>query len=64
MSKLNVAIAEDNREMMQYIDEGLKRKEFQVVGKVSDGKTLYRIVKEHRPDVVVLDVMLPEMDGL
>ena len=64
MSKLNVAIAEDNREMMQYIDEGLKRKEFQVVGKVSDGKTLYRIVKEQRPDVVVLDLMLPEMDGL
>ena len=64
MSKLNVAIAEDNKELMQYIDEGLKRKEFQIVGKVSDGKTLYRIVKEQRPDVVVLDLMLPEMDGL
>lgn len=64
MSKLNVAIAEDNKEMMQFIDDGLKRKDFQVVGKVSDGKTLYRIVKEQRPDVVVLDLMLPEMDGL
>ncbi|MBP3701166.1 MAG: sporulation transcription factor Spo0A [Lachnospiraceae bacterium] len=64
MSKLNVAIAEDNAEMMQYIDEGLGKDEFQVVGKVTDGKSLYRIVKEQSPDVVVLDLILPQLDGL
>lgn len=64
MSKLNVAIAEDNQEMMQYIDEGLGREGFQVVGKVNDGKTLCRMVKEQHPDVVVLDLMLPQLDGL
>ncbi len=64
MSKLNVAIAEDNAEMMQYIDEGLGKDEFQVIGKVSDGKALYRIVKEKCPDVVVLDLILPRLDGL
>lgn len=65
MSKLNVAIAEDNEQMMQYIDEGLRREnEFQIVGKAVDGKTLYRIVKEQNPDVVVLDLILPQMDGL
>lgn len=65
MSKLNVAIAEDNEQMMQYIDEGLRREsEFQIVGKAVDGKTLYRIVKEQSPDVVVLDLILPQMDGL
>ncbi len=65
MEKLNVAIAEDNEQMMQYIDEGLKKQnEFQVVGKAADGKTLYRIVKEQQPDVVILDLILPQMDGL
>ena len=55
MSKLNVAIAEDNREMMQYIDEGLGKEEFQIIGKATDGKSLFRMVKEKHPDVVVLD---------
>jgi len=64
MSKLNVAIAEDNQEMMQYIDEGLGKEGFQIVGKVNDGKTLCRMVKEQHPDVVVLDLMLPQLDGL
>lgn len=65
MEKLNVAIAEDNEQMMQFIDEGLKQKgEFQVIGKAGDGKSLYRIVKEQNPDVVVLDLILPQMDGL
>ena len=65
MTKLTVAIAEDNEQMMQYIDEGLRRKsDFQIVGKAADGKSLYRIVKEHHPDVVVLDLILPQMDGL
>lgn len=65
MSKLNVVIAEDNEEMMQFIDEGLSReREFQIVGKAADGRTLYRMVKEQKPDVVVLDLILPQMDGL
>ena len=64
MSKLNVAIAEDNQEMLQYIDEGLGKEGFHIVGKVNDGKTLCRIVKEQHPDVVVLDLMLPQLDGL
>lgn len=64
MSKLNVAIAEDNREMMQYIDEGLGKEEFQIIGKATDGKALFRMVKEKHPDVVVLDLILPQLDGL
>jgi len=65
MTKLNVAIGEDNSQMMQYIDEGLRHKnEFQIVGKAADGKRLCQIVKEQHPDVVVLDLILPQMDGL
>ena len=64
MSKLSVAIAEDDKEMMQYIDEGLGKDGFQIIGKVTDGKTLCQMVKEQHPDVVVLDLILPRMDGL
>lgn len=64
MSKLSVAIAEDDREMMQYIDEGLGKDGFQIIGKVTDGKSLCQMVKQQHPDIVVLDLILPRMDGL
>ena len=64
MSKLSVAIAEDDKEMMQYIDEGLGKEGFQVVGKVTDGKALCQMIKDRHPDIVVLDLLLPHMDGL
>ncbi len=65
MPKWNVAIAEDNEETLNMIDEGLRQEgEFEIVGKASDGKTLYQIVKEKRPDIVILDLILPKLDGL
>lgn len=65
MSKLNVAIADDNEEILRLIDEGLSKEgSFEVIGKARDGKELYRIVKEQKPDVVVLDLILPQLDGL
>jgi two-component system OmpR family response regulator len=30
----------------------------------SDGRTAMTLVREHRPDVIVLDIMLPDIDGL
>ncbi len=47
------------------IDEGLRQEEeFEIVGKAADGKALYQIVKEQRPDIVILDLILPKLDGL
>lgn len=35
-----------------------------VVGEASDGDTAVRLVHEHRPDVVLMDVRMPGMDGV
>ena len=35
-----------------------------VVGEASDGDTAVRLAQEHRPDVVIMDVRMPGMDGV
>jgi DNA-binding NarL/FixJ family response regulator len=38
--------------------------EMVVVGEASDGREAIAVIEEHQPDVVVLDLSMPEMDGL
>jgi DNA-binding NarL/FixJ family response regulator len=38
--------------------------EFEVVGIVENGRTLLKTVLEHKPDIVVLDIAMPRMNGL
>ena len=42
----------------------LEQHEIEVVGEAADGKTAFNLAKEHRPDLVLLDVRLPTADGL
>ena len=38
--------------------------ELQVVGKAGDGEELIEIIREKKPDVVLLDIIMPKLDGL
>ena len=42
----------------------LRDSRFTVVGEASDGLQGLEMVKEHQPDIVLLDVAMPRMDGL
>ncbi len=35
-----------------------------VVGEASDGRETLQVIEEHQPDVAILDLSMPEMDGL
>ncbi|MCD8337667.1 MAG: sporulation transcription factor Spo0A [Lachnospiraceae bacterium] len=65
MNKLNVAIADDNDRMVQLLDHLVSSdEELQVVGKAGNGEELIEIIKEKEPDVVLLDIIMPKLDGL
>lgn len=65
MSELNVAIADDNPQMLNLLDRILKEEDgFCVVGKAEDGEEAYKMIMNTNPDVVLMDVIMPRMDGI
>ncbi len=58
-----VLVVEDEQPIVQVIVGYLEREGFEVVV-AGDGESALDAVREHRPDVVVLDLMLPGIDGL
>ena len=65
MGMINVAIADDNERILEILDSIVKRdNELNLVGRACDGESVYRIIKEKEPDVVLLDLIMPKMDGL
>ncbi|MCD8103718.1 MAG: sporulation transcription factor Spo0A [Lachnospiraceae bacterium] len=65
MDKLNVAIADDNGRMVQLLDHIVSSdEELRVVGRAGNGEELLDIIREKKPDVVLLDIIMPKLDGL
>lgn len=65
MGKLNVAIADDNERMPRLLGDIIESDEdLNVVGTAKDGEEAYNVIKTKEPDVVLLDVVMPKLDGL
>lgn len=65
MEKLNVAIADDNERMVRLLDEIVRNDdELEVIGTAKDGEEAYELIKNKEPDVVLLDIVMPKLDGL
>jgi len=57
-----ILIVEDNTDLLDILKQLLGRKH-QVLGAVR-GEEGVELAREHRPDAVILDLMLPSMDGI
>lgn len=65
MSKLSVAIADDNEKMLRLLENlVLGDDELCVAGTAKDGEEVFQIIKDKEPDVVLLDVVMPKLDGI
>ena len=59
-----VVVAEDEALIRLDVVEMLRDGGFDVVGEAGDGEQAVRLAEEHRPDLVVLDVKMPVLDGI
>ena len=63
MEKTTVLLADDHRIVLEGL-KGLLADDFEVVGTVEDGRTLLAQVNELCPDVIVVDVAMPLLNGI
>ncbi len=59
-----VVIAEDEALIRLDLAEMLTEEGYDVVGQAADGERAVELAEEHRPDLVVLDVKMPRLDGI
>lgn len=63
--KIKVLIVDDNRDFCDLLSEFLsKRPEFTVVGVGHNGVEALDLIQAHKPDVCVLDIIMPHLDGI
>src|ERR1700757_4291369 len=63
--KIRVLIADDHPVIRRGLCTILQfEKDIQIVGEAADGEETYVLCREHRPDVLVLDLRMPKKDGL
>jgi two-component system, response regulator, stage 0 sporulation protein A len=64
-SKISVVIADDNKEFCNILNDYLlSQRDIIVTGTAKDGLEALDLIKEKKPDLVVLDIIMPHLDGL
>ena len=63
-SRRRVVIAEDEALIRLDLAEMLGEEGYDVVGQAEDGEKAVELALEHRPDLVILDVKMPRLDGI
>src|ERR1044071_2005393 len=64
-NRISVLIVDDHEVVRKGIRSYIETvKDFQVIGEASSGEEALKLVSEHIPDIVLLDLIMPGMDGV
>lgn len=61
--KQTILVVDDEEDLLDLIEYNLKKEEFDVL-KAKDGKEGIKMARKHYPDLILLDIMMPKMDGM
>lgn len=65
MENVNVVIVDDNPMILNTLDEVISSEAgLSVIGRADNGKDSIDMIKDTQPDVVLLDLVMPQMDGI
>ena len=64
MERTRIVIADDESLIRMDLREMLTNLGYLVVGDVGDGRSAVNLAKELRPDIVIMDIKMPDMDGI
>jgi two-component system, response regulator PdtaR len=63
-ASLRIAVADDEPDMRDYFQRVLPRLGHQVVGVAGNGRELVELCLAAKPDLVITDIKMPELDGI
>lgn len=64
MNKVTLVLADDHPLLLQGLESTLISKGFNVLGTASDGRAVLKLITEFNPEIAILDIEMPEMNGL
>lgn len=65
MGEINIVIVDDNKDFCEILEEYLTEQEdFKIVGKAYNGNQALELIQEKEPDLVLLDIIMPHLDGI
>ncbi|WP_413379830.1 sporulation transcription factor Spo0A [Alkalihalobacillus sp. 1P02AB] len=65
MEKIKVGISDDNRELVHLLNEYISAQDdMEVIGVAYNGQDCLNMIENKQPDVLILDIIMPHLDGL
>jgi AmiR/NasT family two-component response regulator len=64
MERVRIIVADDESIIRMDLREMLTNLGYLVIGEVGDGRSMVNLARELRPDVVIADIKMPDMDGI
>lgn len=62
-AEFKILIVDDEDDILEFVGYNLRKEQYQVLT-TNNGRDAIKIAREHTPHLIILDVMMPEMDGI